>query len=105
MVESFHRGAAIVVNSQGETIAAFGDVNRPIYPRSAIKPLQAIVLVESGAVECYKLGNEQIALACASHSGESTHVNGVRRWLEKIGLDESVLECGVQYPSHHHTPN
>ena len=103
MVESFHRGAAIVVNEQGETVAAFGDVNRPIYPRSAIKPLQAIVLAESGALERYKLGNEQIALACASHSGESRHVNGVRRWLEKIGLDETALECGVQHPSHHHT--
>ena len=100
MVESFHRGAAAVVDAQGNLVASFGDVNRPIYPRSAIKPLQALVLAESGALEHYKLGGQEIALACASHSGESYHVESVRKWLQRLGLDESALECGAHYPIH-----
>ena len=100
MVESFHRGAAAVTDVQGNLVASFGDVNRPIYPRSAIKPLQALVLAESGALEHYKLGGEEIALACASHSGESYHVESVRKWLQRLGLDESALECGAHYPIH-----
>lgn len=103
MVESFHRGAAAVADAQGNLVASFGDVNRPVYPRSAIKPLQAIVLAESGAADHYKLGGEEIALACASHSGESCHTEGVRSWLEKLGLDESALECGAHYPAHRDT--
>ena len=87
MVESFHRGAAAVTDMQGNLVASFGDVNRPIYPRSAIKPLQALVLAESGALEHYQLGGEEIALACASHSGESYHVDSVRKWLQRLGLD------------------
>ncbi|MDE0308548.1 MAG: asparaginase [Acidiferrobacterales bacterium] len=105
MMESFHRGAVAVVNTDGETIAEYGDVNRPIYPRSAIKPLQAMVLVESGALERYALRDEHIALACASHSGQVTHVDSVRHWLEHLGLDETHLECGVHEPVHRKTRN
>ena len=60
MVESFHRGAAAVVGADGKTIAQFGNISRPIYPRSAIKPLQAVVLVES------------VCLGKDSRSGTST---------------------------------
>ena len=103
MVESFHRGAAVVVDTKGREIAAFGDIERLIYPRSAIKPLQAIVLVESGALEHFGLGATEIALACASHSGEAIHTEGVRRWLNHLSLDETVLECGTHYPTHRNT--
>ena len=99
MVESFHRGAAAVVDASGKVLAQFGDITRPVYPRSAIKPLQAFVLVESGAIERFGLGDEHIALACASHSGQASHVNRVRQWLGKLGLDETHLECGTQDPA------
>ena len=100
MVESVHRGAAAVFDAQGRQVAAFGDIERLIYPRSAIKPLQAIVFAESGALESFGFGDQQIALACASHSGESGHVDGVLGWLNRLGLDETVLECGAHFPAH-----
>ena len=96
MIESIHRGAAAITDANGNIIDEIGNIDSLIYPRSAIKPLQAIAFVESGAVKRFNLGLEEIALACASHSGESRHVDRVRAWLEKIGLDENDLECGAQ---------
>ncbi len=105
MVESFHRGAVAVVSAGGETVAEHGDVSRRIYPRSAIKPLQAMVLVESGALERYALRDEHIALACASHSGQASHVDSIRQWLEHLGLDQTYLECGTHDSVHRETRN
>ncbi len=105
MVESLHRGAAIVADAGGEAIAAFGDTVHPIYPRSSIKPLQALVLVESGALDRYGLTDEHVALACASHSGEPVHVETVRHWLEQLGLDETSLECGAHESVHRKSRN
>ena len=93
LVESRHRGAAAVVNGEGVTVLAVGDVGRPVFPRSAVKPLQALPLIESGAADRYGLSDEELALACASHSGEPAHVEGVARLLAKAGLDESALAC------------
>jgi L-asparaginase II len=98
MVESYHRGAAAVVGADGKIVAAWGDVERPVYARSAIKPLQALALVESGAADRFKLGDEEIALACASHSGESAHIECVTRWLARIGLTPDDLECAPHLP-------
>jgi L-asparaginase II len=98
LVESRHRGAVAVVDADGAAVFAVGDVARPIYPRSAIKPLQALPLVESGAADRYALTEEQLALACASHSGEPSHVDGVARMLAKAGLDASALACGTHWP-------
>jgi L-asparaginase II len=98
MVESRHRAIAAVVDADGHVVKAWGDIEQPIYGRSSIKPLLAIPLVESGAADKYGLGDREIALACASHSGEPGHVAAVRDWLAKIGLDESALECGPHYP-------
>ncbi len=105
MVESYHRGAAVVVDRIGEIIAAYGDINRLIYPRSAIKPLQAMLFAQSGAMERFNLDNMHLALACASHSGQDIHVDLVRRWLLQIGLDETVLECGAHVARHSNTRN
>ena len=99
-VESEHRGAVAVVNAAGQLVLAIGDVERPVYARSAIKPLQAMALAESGALEHYGLGLEELALACASHGGEPMHVQRVQAWLERLGLSEADLECGPQAPSH-----
>ena len=98
MVESYHRGAAAVVGADGKIVAAWGDVERPVYARSAIKPLQALVMIETGAADRFKLGDEEIALACASHSGESAHIECVTRWLTRIGLTPDDLECDPHPP-------
>jgi L-asparaginase II len=98
MVESDHRGAAAVVDGEGRIVAAWGDIGRPVYPRSAIKPVQALALIETGAADAFAVGPAEIALACASHNGERTHVEAVAAWLGRMGLDESDLECGAHMP-------
>jgi L-asparaginase II len=98
LVESGHRGAVAVADAEGRNVLAVGDVGAPIFPRSAIKALQAIPLVESGAAERYDFGDEELALACASHSGEPAHVAGVERMLAKAGLTPSALRCGAHWP-------
>jgi L-asparaginase II len=98
LVESRHAGAIAIADAQGRLVLALGDVERPIYPRSAVKALQALALVESGAADAFALGAEELAVACASHSGDSVHVEAVRRLLGKAGLDESHLACGAHWP-------
>jgi L-asparaginase II len=98
LVESRHRGALAVVDADGACVLALGDVERPIYPRSAIKALQALVLVESGGVERFSLREEELALACASHGGEPDHVLGVASMLARGGFDEGALMCGTHWP-------
>jgi len=98
LVESRHRGAVAVVDASGRAACAVGDIAAPVFPRSAIKAFQALPLVESGAAERYGFGDEDLALACASHSGEPAHVAGVERMLAKIGLDASALRCGAHWP-------
>ncbi len=97
-VESRHRGAFVVVDASGKVIWAAGDVQMPVYPRSAAKPLQALPLIETGAADRFNLTRRELALACASHKGEPAHVTTVEAWLARIGLDPSCLECGVQAP-------
>ena len=98
VVESRHEGIAAVLKADGTVVASWGDIDTPILPRSANKPIQAMAFVESGAVERFGLGNEHIALSCASHNGEARHVETVRAWLAKIELGESDLECGTHAP-------
>jgi len=97
-IESAHRGAGAVVEADGRIIMAFGDVERAVYPRSAVKALQALPLIESGAADRLGLSDEEIALACASHSGGEEHVATARAMLARAGRDERVLECGVHWP-------
>jgi L-asparaginase II len=100
LVESRHGGAVAVADADGATVLALGDVETPIFPRSAIKALQALVLVEAGGAERFRLGDEELALACASHSGEPAHVAGVERMLCAAGLEASALACGTHWPLH-----
>jgi L-asparaginase II len=99
-VESRHRGAVAVVDAAGQPLLTLGDVAFPVYPRSAIKALQALPLVEGGAADAFGFGNRELALAQASHSGEPAHVAGVTGMLAAIGLDETALECGSHMPTH-----
>jgi L-asparaginase II len=97
-VESRHRGAIAVVDAAGATVLQIGDVTRSVYPRSAVKALQALPLVASGAAEKYGLTGAEIALACASHSGEAEHAAAAASVLAKLGRDVGCLECGSHWP-------
>ena len=99
-VESRHRGSVTVVDADGATVLALGDVGQAVYPRSAVKPIQALVLLESGAADRFAFGDEELALACASHGGEVAHVEVAARMLARAGLDAAALECGAHWPSH-----
>lgn len=102
-IESRHRGSVAVVQSDGQLVLSIGDVMHHTFPRSSIKFIQAIPFVESGAVEHYALGQEHIALACASHNGEDVHHDLVADWLDRIGLSADDLECGASMPLHEAT--
>lgn len=99
-IESEHRVHVAVVDASGRLRAAAGDCNRIVFARSSVKPLQALPLVEDGAAERFGFGGHEIALCCASHSGEPKHVAGVRAMLQRIGVDESALACGPHMPLH-----
>lgn len=98
-VESVHRGAACIVDANGRVLHQWGDIGRAICPRSAIKPFQAIPLVESGAADAAQLSTEDLSLACASHSGEPVHVARVSAWLSRIRCTPADLECGTHPPT------
>lgn len=94
LLESRHRGHVAIVDASGALVAAWGNPDAVIYPRSSAKMLQALPLVESGV----ELPSERLALACASHEGGGIHVLGVERWLADLGLEEADLRCGPQTP-------
>ncbi len=97
-VESQHRGAIAVVDADGAVRASLGVIDRPIFPRSAVKLLQALPLIESGAADALGLDDAELALACASHRGEPAHAQTAAAMLAKAGLDAGALECGTQWP-------
>ena len=84
-IESSHCGALAVLDADGGVVASLGDIDRPIFPRSAVKVLQALPLVASGAAERLGLTDAELALACASHNGEELHVQTAARMLAKAG--------------------
>ncbi|HEY0386428.1 MAG TPA: asparaginase [Pyrinomonadaceae bacterium] len=98
ITESRHRGHVIAVDGDGQIIARLGTPEMLTYLRSSAKPFQAIPLAESGAATRFGFDDREIAVACASHSGEPIHVETVARMLEKIGLSESALKCGTHEP-------
>lgn len=98
VVESRHRGAVSVVDGDGKSVLSIGDVERPMFPRSAIKAIQALPLVESGTAEDLMFGNRELALACASHSAEEGHVETARTMLARAGIAEDAFECGAHWP-------
>jgi L-asparaginase II len=93
-VESVHRGRVAITNPDGSLACSVGAEFAPMYPRSANKPLQAVGMLRAGL----DLDAELLALVCASHSGESFHIDGVRRILEMSGLDETVLQTPPDWP-------
>ena len=99
-VENRHRGAFVVADAGGRIVASAGDVDRPVFPRSAIKSMQALAMVTSGALDRFGLTDEELALACASHQGEEFHVAGVTSFLGHLGLAPADLECGAHAPAY-----
>lgn len=98
VIESRHRGSFAVVDAAGRVVSSAGHIEVPIFARSAVKPLQALPLVESGAADALSLSQKEIALACASHRGEPAHADAVRSWLAAAGLSSEALECGAHPP-------
>jgi L-asparaginase II len=98
-IESAHRGAIVVVDGKGRRRAAIGDIEATVFPRSAVKALQALPLVESGAADARRFGDRELALACASHSGEPRHVETAAAMLARAGRSLADLECGAHWPN------
>ena len=100
VVESRHRGSLVVVDTKGCTRLSIGDVQTPVFPRSAMKAMQAVASFETGVIEKFSLSNKEIAIACASHTGEPDHVSTAESILNKAGLGRDDLECGTHWPSY-----
>lgn len=98
LLESTHRGHAVLCDETGQVVRAWGDPGRVIFPRSSCKMIQALPLVESGAADAHGLTPAHLALACASHQGADLHVGMARDWLAGIGLGEPDLRCGSHEP-------
>lgn len=98
VVESVHYGLICIVNAYGEIIFHIGDPHSKIYFRSSAKPLQALALIQSGAAKAYGFSLKEIAVACASHTGQEMHQNIVLSMLKKTGLNEQNLHCGTARP-------
>jgi len=96
-VESWHRGAIAIVHGD-ELAFAFGDVRHPVFARSAVKPFQALPLLERGLADELGLPPEEIVVMCASHDGAPGHVAAVRSLLARGGFTEEQLGCGPHAP-------
>jgi L-asparaginase II len=98
-VESAHRGIVCVADARGRPVLSLGETGRAVFPRSAVKVMQALPLIETGAADRYGLTQAELALACSSHSGEPRHVETAASMLAKAGRDATCLECGTHWPS------
>ena len=94
MVESRHLGAAVLVDPDGAVLDSLGDADALVYPRSALKLLQATTVLATGV----ELDDEELVLAAASHAGTERHVAVVERMLAEAGLAETALHCPFDWP-------
>ncbi len=97
-VESVHRGSLLIIDGDGKEIVNIGDAETVAFIRSSAKPFQVLPFLMSGGAEKFGYLESEIALACASHSGEKIHTTIAERMLKKIGLGEADLRCGVHLP-------
>lgn len=100
LAESRHFGSVAVVDGEGRLLKSCGDPERMTFLRSAAKPFQVLPLFETGAYDAFGFTLDEIAVMCGSHSGEDMHVARVNSVLQKIGLSEEYLKCGVHPPFH-----
>jgi L-asparaginase II len=97
-LESTHDVHIAVVNTKGELLYSYGDPERPTFPRSSMKPFQAVPVIETGAADAFQFEDADISLICASHSGEPRHRERVLDIINRIHLEESDLQCGTHIP-------
>lgn len=97
-LESTHDLHIAVVNNEGKLLCSYGNPHRLTFPRSSMKPFQAVPLIEIGAADAFRFSQAELSLSCASHSGEKFHREVVLTILDKIGLDEGALQCGTHIP-------
>ena len=97
-VERRHEVDAVVATADGTMLESWGDPDRLVLPRSAVKPVQALPLVTTGAADAFGLGPVELALSCASHDGEDGHVVALFGWLARIGCSVDDLACGTHLP-------
>jgi L-asparaginase II len=93
-VESRHVGSAVVLAADGSVVTELGDSAAPIYPRSTLKPFQALATMKAGV----PLRGPQVALAAASHAGSHEHMDVVRTMLTAAGVTEEQLQCPADWP-------
>ena len=98
VVESYHQVNAVVVNEIGNIVNFWGNPLFLTYPRSAIKMLQALPLIESGAAERFGLDEKHIALACSSHRGQKEHIQALKEWSTQVPFEEAQLVCAPHLP-------
>ncbi|MFK4442794.1 L-asparaginase II [Caballeronia udeis] len=98
LVENTHAAHVAVVDAEGRLIYAFGDPSRMTLARSAAKPAQALAVLETGALERFGFDDADLALICASHSGEPRHIERTRAMLAKAQVTEAELRCGGHAP-------
>lgn len=99
-VESRHYGHVVVVNAAGEVLFSVGDPEHPTFPRSSLKPLQALAALAQGTAERFEYTDAEVAVTCASHAAEPRHREAVARILAKIGATEADLHCGAHPVPH-----
>jgi L-asparaginase II len=97
-LENQHFGAIAVINAQGQLLAQAGDPHWLTFTRSTLKALQALPFMEGGGPAQFGFSSEQVALMCASHSGEPMHVKQVQGMLDKAGVGYKALRCGCHAP-------
>lgn len=97
-IESQHRGAVVAVDVAGNRLLQAGDVEKLVFPRSALKPIQAIPLLEDGAADHFALTSAEIALSCASHNAEPVHIAALEQWMARLHVTPEDLECGEALP-------
>ncbi len=102
-VECVHGGSIAVVNFRGELLYQAGDPHAFCFTRSTIKPFQAAPFIHAGGARRFDFCTAEIALLCASHSGEAVHVETALAMLQKAGCDETHLRCGCHVPMHYAT--
>ncbi len=98
IVESVHFGAYVIVTNVGTTVLSAGNPILMTYPRSSMKPLQALSLIEQEGASAYHFSTREVAIMCASHSGTDLHKEVLTALQKKLGIQERDLSCGVHWP-------
>lgn len=100
IIESIHYGSLVIAQPDGKIVLSMGDGSNPTFLRSASKPFQTLAFLEQGGADQYHLTEQEIAIISSSHSGTDEHLAVLVRLQEKLGIDESMLQCGAHAPYH-----